>query len=204
MSDMQAMQQVLTTDMTSIGVPAKITESYPSFWGYQIGVLVPLQRSDDFEFLTGGFLDYTSTGGRVHYQDYSGEYRADQVADAYSPGILGDFREHLSANFDIDYQLSARMIYSKLSSTVLLHAGNALIEQNLDFHATSGAIEPAITPTYIFGRLRAGVSLSYMAEFTSSLESDEIPDAFLVDRNGKKLSLDWSGVRFGLVMGFTF
>jgi hypothetical protein len=203
MSDLKSVLDDLLADIAYTGVPAKITESYPAYWGYQLGVMVPIQNNDDHDLLAGAFFDYASTGGRVHYQDYSGEYRADQIADAVSPGGMGDYRKHVTGRIDIDFQISARVIFSKFSSSVLLRIDTTGVEQNLGFHATSVGIEAGIVPSYTFGALRAGISLSYMGAFAASLESNDFPNAFLINRQGKKMSIDWSGVKIGIVVGYT-
>lgn len=107
MDDFKAFQHELRSDLTTIGIPAQITEQYLPFYGVQVGIMFPLEPSDVHTMFLGALLDYSSTGGRIQYQDYSGEVRNDHIAVEYSFGGILSKRILLSSIAAIDLSISA-------------------------------------------------------------------------------------------------
>ncbi len=203
MSDLKNLQNELLSDLTGIGVPATATEAYPGYLGFQFGLLVPVQVLEKETIFVGGFGEFTSTGGRIHYKDYSGEVRADQIAKGYSFGGIIELKRNYSDILDVEYQFSLRLVKSKLNNTFFTQIGNATQIEQPSFSSFSFGAEPGITPSMNFGGFRAGLSLSYLFCLPTSLEYDSYANAYLINKNKEKVTIDWSGPRVGIVLSYS-
>ncbi len=200
MMDLKEYQNELLAGIVGGGIPAKITENYPPYIGYQIGFKIPAEEN----IYVGGFGGYTSTGSRIHYQDYSGELINDQIASAYTfAGILGT-KQLLFENLSLDLSLSLELIISSWDNKSTLTLGDSTQQVNLEFGSLSFSIEPTVTPTYSFKNMNIGLSASYLLCIPTSLEYSSISDAYLIHRNKNRVLIDWSGYRIGLIIGYVF
>ena len=76
MAQLKKMQMGLAESISDeTGIPVKVVDDFPSFYNFQVQFLVTTPEL----FSTGMYIDYCSTGGRIHYKDYSGEYGFDQI-----------------------------------------------------------------------------------------------------------------------------
>ena len=204
MSDLKDLQRELQSDLTTQGIEAQITEAYPAHLGFQIGLLFLLNPSGDRDLWLGGFYDYATTGGRVHYSDYSGEVKADQVANAYSVGGIISLSASDDELLKLDVSLSARLIFSDLDNEFLIRIGDEEQKETLSFSSLSFGIEPAITPSIVLSNFNLGLSVSYLASIPTSLEYSRNSNAYLVNKSGDKVSIDWSGLKLGLLVKYSF
>jgi hypothetical protein len=204
MSDLKDLQSEFLSDLTIQGIDAQITESYPAHLGFQIGLLFLLNPSGDRDLWLGGSYDYATTGGRVHYSDYSGEVKVDQVANAYTvSGIISLSASHHEF-LKLNVSLSAGLIFSDLDTELLIRIGDEEQKETLSFSSLSFGLEPAITPSIVLSNFNLGLSISYLVSIPSSLEYNRNRNAYLINKNGDKVSIDWSGVKLGLLIMYTF
>jgi hypothetical protein len=202
LSDLKELQKEFQAQLTDAGIPGKITDAFPPFVGFEAGLLVPVEESPEVDVLVGGSVEYASTGGRVHYRDYSGESIADQKAHYIAFGAAGERTMHLTPSTDLGLRLSVKLLVSRLNNTFTFRVGDQTEISRPNFHSTSVGIEPAVMPTFPLLGFRAGVSVSYLLALPTSLEYDNLSNAFLVNGRGDKVSIDWGGFRFGIVASF--
>jgi hypothetical protein len=203
MSDLKGVQNELLNDMTLNNIPAKIIDSYPSYYGFKGGLLIPLQEQESYTISAGGIAEYTSTGGRIHYQDYSGEIRADQIVEAWSLGGMIEYKIHYSEVFDLLLQGSTQYFFSSLKYTLILQVGNNNDTEKPQFHSSSFGIEPCIIPTVKYYGFQLGLSLSYLFFIPTNLEYDQVSNAYLLNKHGDKVNIDWSGFRIGVLISYS-
>jgi hypothetical protein len=203
MNDLEKLQNEILEDLVTSNIPAKITEAYPAHFGIQAGFLAPLYDQIESTLYLGGVLQHFSTGGRIHFQDYSGEIRVDQLSAATSIGVVLNYQSKQSEIFDIGFGLSLNYVFSGFSSSFLMKIGDETESETLDFSSSSIAIEPSIIPSLKIWEFRLGLSLSYFINFPGTLESDDIPDAFLINRSGDEVTINWSGFRSGILVSLT-
>lgn len=204
MSDLKNVQNELLSNMYEMGIEGKITESYPAYFGFQFGLIFPLNPSGDRDLWLGGFFDYATTGGRVHYSDYSGEVKADQIAKAYSVGGIISLSASDDELLKLDVSLGARLIFSNLDNEFLLRIGEEEQKETLSFSSLSFGLEPAITPSIVLSNFNLGLSISYLVSIPTSLEYNRNSNAYLVDQDGNKVNIDWSGIKLGLIVKYSF
>ena len=205
MGDLRNLQREINDSYAeATGVQTTITDGYPSYYGFRGGFLLSTTESEEDQILYGGFIDYTSTGGRIDYQDYSGMLRVDQIVSAWSFGPTAIYRKSYSELFCINYETSIQLVQSQLHNVFNLRIGSSSKNQIADFHSLSFGIEPSIQPSLKFLGCMAGISLSYLFFLPTSLEYDNYSDAYLVNKNGDRVTIDWGGFKFGLSAEFSF
>ncbi len=203
MKDMKDMQNEFLTDMKLSGINGSVTESYPAHPGFQIGFLFPVKKDPEDDILLGAFMDFASTGGRVHYSDYSGEIRYDQIASSFSLGALVHMNMTRSDPFLVDLCISPRFIFSTLENEFFTRVGESSDKQTYKFTAKSVAIEAGITPALKYGGLYIGLPVTYLLAFKSFLLYERYGEAYLVNKNNDRLTIDWSGIKIGLMLKYS-
>ena len=202
MGDLNKFQDDLRLQLVNQGIPASSTDAYPPYYGAQFGVLVPVSTTDERDIFIGGLFDYTSTGGRVVYADYSGEARNDQTASAHSFGAMLDTRIKRFNPIYLDLSFTVRLITSSLRNETYVRIGNNVQSVTLDFSSTSFGFEPGIAPNIPLYGFTVGTSVSYLFAFKSSLESNQYKGGHLIFNNGTEVSIDWSGLKLGIMIGY--
>lgn len=200
MSDLKGIQNELLNDIRELNIPADIVESFPSYPGYKFGFLIPVIDTTDRTFSIGGYFEHGSTGGRIHYQDYSGELSADQLAVETSIGTMIDYEYHYNEIFNIGLNFGVCYTLSSFSITSYLRVGDESQEEELGFSSYSFSFEPAIIPSAYLWGMKMGISLSYLIDIPSNLEFDQYSEAYLTNQSGDKVTINWSGFRLGLQM----
>jgi len=204
MSDLKNLQQEFYDDLIQQGIGAKITDSYPAHYGLQAGLLIPLALSSAKEIRLGGFVDFTSTGGRVHYSDYSGEIKIDQKATAVSIGATISFSAYTKDIFQLYLDLNTRIIFSKLKNEISSRLFEQTETQTLDFSSVSFGFEPAIVPSINVYPFNFGISVSYMLALPTTLQFSAYDGANLLNKNGDEVTINWSGFKLGLIAKYLF
>ena len=202
MQDLKDLQNELVRSLIVSGIPAKVTESYPSYAGFQLGFQMPVAKFGEHELLIGIYGDYTSTGGRIHYQDYSGEVKYDQVAIAHSVGALMGVRTRFSQMFHLDVNASVRLVGSTLRYGGMMRIAGNTQSSNWEFTSTAVGFEFGVLPTLDVLGFGLGVSASYLVYPPSTLELSSNEDAHLLHANGKDVLIDWSGLKLGVVLSY--
>ncbi|MGE5845909.1 MAG: hypothetical protein ACM34O_04235 [Ignavibacteria bacterium] len=200
MGKMKDFQDQLMAPFKEINVPIEAVESFPARPGWQIGFLYT--PPGDSNVALGAFFDYASTGGRIHYQDYSGEVKVDQIVNAYSCGGILNIRYKQWEFTRLDFVLSARVIFSSLKNKLFFQIGDQSDSQELDFKSTSIGIEPGANYSVFMNLFNINFGVSYLFNIPADLVYSENDEAYLTDQAGNKISLDWGGVKFGISFGY--
>jgi len=201
MTDLKSLQEELRDQLTVAGIPAKVTDQFPPTIGFLVGFQLPVGTVGGKDLVIGAFGGYASTGGRIHYQDYSGEVKNDQIAVAYSFGALVGARQPVSALFTLDFRLSLRFIRSTLRSASTYRVGTETHSEEFKFSSMSVGIEPTLQPSINLFGLTLAAPISYLACVPSPLEYEAKSNAYLIHSHGDKVLLDWSGFTLGLALG---
>ena len=200
MGDLEGIQNELLNDIRETNIPAEITESFPPYFGYEFGFLIPVTDTAGSTLSIGGFFEHGSTGGRIHYQDYSGELSVDQLAVETSIGSLIDYETNVSEMFNFGLNFAVSYTSSSFSITSYLQVGDESQEEELNFSSSSFSFEPAIVPSMNLLGMRFGISLSYLIYIPSNLEFDQYSEVYLINKSGDEVTINWSGFRLGLQM----
>lgn len=150
----------------------------------------------------GGFANYAYTKGRLHYSDYSGETYIDLDVHRILAGA--EWERELSHRFSFYAKLGFN--YSMLrivSYTGISNVGSS--KESIDFQSFGGSTECGFGWTYTFLErfglgIRAGYELNLQGK--TYLKSDE--EAYLQNKDGDPVRINWTGARAGLNLTYSF
>lgn len=181
---------------------AKATDRFPPYFSFGVGVAKDLDEGIRF----GVFVEHGSTGGRVAYGDYSGEFTID---DQLRYNALGfSFYSHKPVKDESALEFLAGIEISGLW-TKLVHKEHFRLYNESDksedeFNAIGLGLKPFVGLSYPLGNFPVSLSLGYLANASGPFHVPGKPDY--------KLSLDsseenvirpgWSGLRVNLSLAF--
>ena len=151
------------------------------------------------------YFSYTTTGGKLSYGDYSGEIRILQPLKGYSYGVIysvflakDKFQKRLRINFKTINTLSTfeTNSYYRLEDSI---AKDDFKFSSFDFGL--GSFLQYEQPISIF-KLR--LKLGYDQVFGGKLKFSENKEAYLLDATGSTVRTNWSGLRTGLGISYSF
>lgn len=181
----------------------KVVDNFPAYIGYNFlaGYNVSPRLS------LGIRLQYTSTGGRVAYGDYSGELIVDQLLHGYSAGINSTYRLTNPSDWDVYMSFTAGAMRTSLTNVYSFH----LFDQSPSiyeyrFRSYNYFFNPAITVKRRFNdHLGFYASLGYEFQIHRTLRSSINDEWYLKTMDGKDdVVAEWDGLRIGIGISYHF
>jgi hypothetical protein len=167
------------------GLP-KVIESFPAFIYYDLSVSFKIVG----RFSLGASYAYTSTGGRVHYADQTGEILVDHVVQGHFIAVHPRIKIIDKPAFGLTLYGKDGLIFSKVKYTERVDVGTTQSRSEESATAMGAAFEfGCIASKKIVGRLYARASVGAHinlsgGEFTFGDPVNEVP-----------LTVDWTGIR---------
>ncbi len=163
--NLDPLKETRDNGLTSFEFPAKVTDDYPHLPYFQ-GELLYCSKLFDL----GLAFSFLTTGTRVHYSDYSGEYKFDNVISNYEYGLIIKTKD---VNRDSPYgvQSYVEVGYSSLrmKSTEYILIGNQKQSNDDLFTNTLLFCELGLKGNYYFDNFIASIGISYFLEFENEL-----------------------------------
>ena len=192
MQALEAFQQEIAKDLF---VPAEVVNSFPATVGYEVGLM---HQYDDRQAY-GGYFSYRSTGGRIHYADYSGQVKIDQLLSSYSLGML--YTGRLSA-MDTEEKV-VPWAFIKLSGAYTLFDLEQYVEvgprkesETFYLKSLNIGVEPGLSLHIPIAFFSLNPELSYELQLPGKLFADN--GGYLLNPQEEAVKANWSGVRVGL------
>jgi hypothetical protein len=190
MSQPKAVNEALCRQLP---IHAEITDNYPGT-GMWTARWLPFHENP----LIIGFVGtYNTTGSRISYADFSGEYRLDQLAHVYSTGLFTSILlEEGRSGISLTNQVAYAFTRLRFEETLLS------LHETYRFTAGSILLEPGVRFTHKVWGLEFALSTSYVLDFKGILYLKEDHRAYMVNPDThKKVHSDWSGIRIALSVG---
>ena len=194
MRNMKIFQEQLRSEFP---VNAEVTSSFPPFWNFECS-FTNVTRG----LVTGGAINYTSTGGRIYYSDYSGMLSIDKLLSHV--GISGIIGGKININHE-KYLLLAQLRPSLLMTTFTIKSdqsvGGQSENESYKFTSLGLSLQPTFSITRKFGNFGlqalAGYNLNVLQ---GKLYLEDGDEAYITMDDEKPLKADWSGFRvsFGI------
>ena len=147
----------------------------------------------------GLWIDYTSTGGTLHYKDYSGYARIDQLLKCVQPGFFYQWQVNSSYQWPFFVTSHFSAVFSKETiHTELVVGATSTIEQ-IDLKSVNFGFRPGIMLQRKFDNFVAQANLGYDFQTDGQLKTDN--DAVVTTPDSKDLTAQWGGLRFGIGIG---
>jgi len=189
LSDIKKMQK----DMLEIvNFPnLKSVETFPNNLFYSLHLIYPYNQNNQL----GLYLSYSTTGGRNHLSDYSGEYKLDMIINGYRVGAEYQYYFFEHQKLRLSVQGTGGIIASFLKMNEKLVVFDAAVSDNKKNMKGFGVfLEPSLKISYcIMNHLNLNFRWGY--------EFDLGNDLFL-DNQKTKIESNWSGVRLSLGVAY--
>jgi hypothetical protein len=172
--------------------------SFPAFptFGGSLGFKVSEKAS------LGLWAEFASTGGRLHYKDYSGYALMDQVLRSFQVGPFIQYRINKSVEWPIyaTFHTSLANINQKLTSEIEIEG--EFDSEQYKLKAINYGFRPGIMISrelkpFIF-QFGVGAEL----QFHGDMKVDSNKDLNFQTSDGKSLVSQWDGLRMTLGVGF--
>lgn len=173
----------------------------PNFPGYLYYMGSVYYKGETTQF--GVNLGYYSTGSRVSSSDYSGEYRFDNLINAWKPGIIMRFEVE---NFDdaiLFASFGTGMIFSQLNFSEYFKVyEDILINYQQDFSSLNYFLEPGLHIAIPIRQLIIAIQTKYMFQLGNKNFKGSDNIEIINPETGKSLRPDWDGLRFDISLGY--
>jgi hypothetical protein len=188
MSDLKAMNDEV---ISQIPFEVKLVEDFPAWFVYRAGMAIVLNE----KFKVGVVYNHSSTGSRLSYADYSGEYHFDITTQGNSIGLLLGYNVFQYKNIDIQFDATIGAMLSTCNFSENLNVYAIQQSDNLSMKSASFVAMPELSVNYWFGLFGAGLFGAYQYDVGGQL-----------NLSGQKstTTTNWSGFRGGVVLRLKF
>jgi hypothetical protein len=192
MTDLKSLNDLA---LKNLPIEGKITDNFPSQPYETVTISSHIWKA----FIVGITGSYYTTGSRVSYKDYSGEYRFDNVLSSYNPGILIGAKLYSGA---VDISLLTRTSYSfvnmKLKETIMDDS------QTNKFKSNSISVLPELKIARRIKMFEISLNSGYMYDFEAPYTFSDGNGKLRNSETNKEIRNNWSGFRFSLNLGYCF
>ena len=195
---MASMKELQQTVIRETGVNAKAVDTFGPYFQFGVGLV----RDLDEETRLGLFAEHGSTGGRVAYEDYSGEFMFDTPVSYHALGAsLYSHQPIKESGFSLVAGIEANIFFSelKIETHARLYEDDEASEDK--FNSIGFGLKPSVGLQYPLYSLPVRLSVGYMASASKPFHVPGEPD-YQLRRNNASDSLEpsWSGLRISLTV----
>lgn len=200
--NMQEMKKHQSELQAQYPVDVKIMESFPSFLFYELCMSGEVRD----QWRLGGAIGFTSTGGRMHYRDYSGEIECDQFTTAWTGAIQNEVLLNPTGKVAIYLTGKVGAIFGRYDLDLFSEVNSVPYSESLEFKSLNIFAEPGLMMSKSIVRsLSAHLTAGYNVNIYKGNQTlAEDSNLFLQDNSGNVVSLDWSGFRIGVGLSVSF
>ncbi|TXK50785.1 hypothetical protein FVR03_04600 [Pontibacter qinzhouensis] len=197
MASMKEMQQTL---IKAVEVKAKATDTFGPHLQLGFNLLTNLGENSRLGF----FYEQSSTGGRIAYEDYSGEIKVDNIVTYKALGLKLDRSEPIGeSRLGFVTGIEANVFFSELRYEIYSRVYDYQESSEEQYAALGIGVKPYAGIQYQTERFHTLLSVGYLASGNRAFHVPGEKDQYLVrNRNNDKLEPGWGGLRFNLT--FTF
>jgi hypothetical protein len=168
--------------------PAKVVDDFPGNIGYSFQAGYSVSKRVEI----GLRYQFTSTGGRVDYGDYSGEFGYDYLLKSNSVGIFTTIRLNSSTQWPICISFAAGEVRSQLEIISYFRLFDDSISESYSESSTNYFFNPAFNfNRRLSDHFRVYLGAGYEFQIHGDLLGDDI-------------TAEWDGVRVSLGMNYAF
>jgi hypothetical protein len=181
----------------SIGLPAKVVDAFPSYYGYGLSLEGRMHRNE-----YGIFFGYNSTAGRIDLQDYSGSFRSDQLLHCSTYGIFYQYQMNRSSTWRLFTSIHLSTVLSAMDINNSLQVGEIFYDSNVKMYAKSFGFRPGLNLRRELGVFSIYTAASYELQTQGNIYLNENNDP-LSESDGTKVYTQWGGLRLSVGMGIS-
>jgi hypothetical protein len=179
-----------------IPVNSTITEEFPPFLIYSVAICKQIKTWE-----IGIEAGHGSTGGRIYYEDYSGEFIADQLISytylSISPGAI-----FIDKNkFSLIGKMKVMANFNNLKINNSLQLGGQTSKEDQDFGSVGFGLQPNLIGRRYFKQTFIQISCGYELQTKSKPTTKDNDHLFLAGENNEPVYLQGSGLRAMIGLG---
>ena len=155
--------------------------------------------------------NFSSTGSRAYYSDYSGSRVASMIVKSHQIGVALNYRLLGGYKFELLTFGSLSASISNLEISESINAGSQYFGSYSNgyisrYKSTSPSVSIGLEGLYHGAKHSFGIDAGYLHDFTNDLMNAKYPTYYLTDPNDpeRALTADWSGFRAHIKILFWF
>jgi len=196
-NDMNRFQNMLVSQNDILSIPIKVVDRFSRVHQTQFQIVKHFSP----KFTGGIFWETSSTGGRVHYQDYSGELSYSQFASRNSMGLQVDYQLIQLGRISFNAFIQGATFLSRLLLENKLHVFDEFQMQELEYTSFGWGAEPGFFSQYKMDSFHIQIGLSYHHTFSNRLSKVDSRSVIKLE-DGTEANLEWSSLRLSVALGY--
>lgn len=177
----------------NLSFAAKVTDNFPATMYHNVTLSLSVKR-----FGIGFSYDYNTTGSRISYKDYSGQYTDDLSLAAHLPSLFINYIAIQYHKLDVEIQARTGFILTNINSNTLVKIDEESTEDHLYVTSESWFVHPAVSLVYKpFRIVNIGFNAGYLYDFEGEIKKDN-NQKFINPESKKAVKTNWSGLRAGV------
>ncbi|MDX5422839.1 MAG: hypothetical protein LPK14_11345 [Hymenobacteraceae bacterium] len=195
---MSSMKELQQTVISNTSVNAKAVDQFGPYFQFGLGLVQDL--SDNTR--AGLLVERGSTGGRVAYEDYSGEITFDTPVSYNALGIFLYTHEPIAASkIELVTGIELNLFLSRLKTESYARIYDSKESSEDKFNSKGLGLKPYIGLQYPVFTLPVSLTAGYMASASQAFHVPGEKEQYLVrNADGDKLEPSWSGLRINLTV----
>jgi hypothetical protein len=181
-------------------IPLRVVHNFPAFPSF--GASMSFRTSSRTS--VGIWAEYTSTGGRLHYKDYSGYALFDQLLTSFQGGPSFQFRISKSETWPIYLTMHGSAVSTAETMTTYLEVGGQSSEESYKLKAINYGVRPGIMLMRKVNDFAFQLAVGYEIQFAGDLKDVTDKNLRFTTSEGDALSAQWDGLRITIGAGFHF
>lgn len=195
---MASLKELQQTVIRQTGVNAKATDTFSPYFQFGFGLV----RDLDEQTRIGLFAEHGSTGGRVAYEDYSGEIRFDTPVNYHALGAtLYSHKPIEGSRFSFVAGTEVNVFFTRLKTEVYARIHDTSESSEDSFSSTGFGLKPYVGLEHLMNAMPVRLTLGYMASASKPFHVSGEPEHQLIRNSyNDKLEPGWGGLRICLTV----
>ncbi len=175
----------------------KNTENFPAFFSYTFTYYFPLVQTP-----WGFYLNYSSTGSRNTYSDYSGTIFQDMIVRRMLVGIFTEKSIFVNPKNEIYVALSTGQMINWLVINEELKIGEEKYSIKNRFWGLSLSFEPSVGYRFTYKQWKIGFYIGYELDLPNLDLRYSKQFKAKIFHNSRPVNPEWRGLRLGLTFAY--
>ncbi len=193
---MQDLRKFQDEKLSSISLPAKITDDFPWTLHYSGELNVQLKN-----FYVGFAYFFLTTGSRISYSDYSGEIEMDLTAIAHGFGPSIKFPLYRTDKIYVSSRFQLPLLYSRVTEKNYIRILEETETAYYMLYSWSIALFPSIEAKYSLSRFTFALNTGYLLDSKGRLMEDNETTIYFTNKG--YYTTNWSGLHLDFRLGYT-
>jgi len=193
---MKSQKQFQQDFLRSSKIPFVNVHNFPAFptFGGSLGIRVSPSAS------IGLWAEYASTGGRLHYKDYSGHAVLDQVLKTFQAGPFIQYNINKSTSWPIYLTLHSSIAPTNEHIRSEVKVGNQTVKESYKLNSLNYGLRPGFMMSRQVSAMVFQLGIGTELQLHGTLKENK--DLYFKTSDGKEMVAQWDGLRLTFGIGF--